>query len=200
MIEDQVKKNHSDFKYSSFQMKLRDQIQADTRERGFPGAKHLGIDNSSVFEEAIGKKEFDLDQRKREKYGDNLNHLILQDSSLSSYPIILIFIHDHCIIGEWEWESFLKDAMRKGEIHPREIALIYDNQFGSQCLKDDEPDYPYFKLHLFVNYRILTKRTNAEINEFRSAWHLVPLEVDEAKKRYEENLGFSLTWGFWGCL
>lgn len=98
--------------------------------------------------------------------------------------------------------AVLKDAMRKGEIHPREIALIYDNQFGNHkgCLKDDEPDYPYFKLHLFVNYRTLTERTNAEINEFRSAWHLVPLEVDEAKKRYEENLGFSLIWGFWGCL
>lgn len=200
VMEDQIRKNDSDQAYSQFQIKLRAEVMAEAQKRGFPGARRLGIDHNGIFEEAMGKGQFDFDQRKQRKHGGRLKHLKLQDNSLSSKPAMLILIHDHCIFGEWE--SFLREAMRKGEIHPREVALIHDNLYirRNECLEGRPDDLKYFKINMFVRYSLLPERTDAEINQLRAKWHIAALEVDEAKKAYEEKLDFRLSWGFWDCL
>jgi hypothetical protein len=97
----------------------------------------------------------------------------------------------------------LEAEMKKGNIHPRDIAMLYDNTMrfrpNTSRIMRCNLDLPgYYKTNTFTKYP--PKDDYAAINEMRSKLYIVSLEVDEAKKEYGKlhNCNFS-EFGFFWC-
>ena len=193
--KDKRKSNYAQIKFAKMSKILR-LIHAN----GFPGAKVIGIDDNAMFSE-IGKPEFDADSVFK-KYGKELKYLQLDEDILSAKFIMVILFHNVCSFRELE--SIVDELIAKGEVHPREIGFLYDHMITSgrnvkfYCKRPDY-DAGAFKLNPYWNY-LNINCPEAKVDSLRKSWHIVPLAVDEAKKYYESEFGFKLTFGFWGCM
>ena len=200
-ITDQIEKNKPADIYSKFKLKSIEQIKLIIENKGFPGTKVLGIDSKTIFSE-IDKPLYDIDLRKS-KYSNKLSYYSTQDNSFASTMVFKVLIHNQCAFIELE--DILYDAMLRGEIHPREIGLLYDNMFRNvnkqdyRCEQIPPVQNGVFRLNMFLKDKELNI-SNELTNEIRSKWHIVNLEVDKQKKRYEKEYGFKLFHGFWKCL
>jgi len=200
-IFDQIDKHKSDYERIKFEKmgKLLKLINSN----GFPGAKKVGIDDNKMFSE-IGKPEFDADSIFR-KYGKDLKYLAylsLDEEVLATKFIMVILVHNKCAYRELE--NSIDELIAKGEVHPREIGFIYDNMYVNDrnvkfnCKRPDR-DSGVFKLNQYWNYANINC-SDEKVDSLRKKWHIVPLSVDMAKKYYETEFGFKLSFGFWGCL
>lgn len=194
-LKDQKDKYQKDYDkriiYKSL-MHIRDSI----RTRGFPGDRLIGIADSTVLKDA-GRKEHDVNRRAEEL---NLRWVKSDDEILSQKWIFNILIHNYC--SYYLLEELLLEEMAKGNIHPRDIGLIYDNTLRVKSL----PEYcgkvhrkGAYHLNLFVPKSVYAKKDRKEINRLREKLCIVPLELDDIKKEYEINHGFKLFSGFWKC-
>ncbi|MDX9909159.1 MAG: hypothetical protein RBS23_06830 [Mariniphaga sp.] len=197
-IADQKDKSKSNYDKLKFDRmgKLLNLIHSN----GFPGAKKIGIDDNNMFSE-IGKPEFDADSVFK-KYGKELRYLRLDEDILSAKFIMVILFHNICAYRELE--NIVDELISKGEVHPREIGFLYDNMFvtgknANLYCKRPDPDAGAFKLNPYWNYLDIDS-SEAKVDSLRKNWHIVPLSVDQAKKYYETEFGFKLTFGFWGCM
>lgn len=198
-IEDQINKHLSNY----------DQIKKEEINywikvipiKGFPSSKLIGIEDANIFGE-IGKPENDLDNYKL-KFDENLSYFTVDNNILSSQFIIYILIHNQCAFAELE--HLFKDLIKKGEIHPREVGLLYDNMFrlnvNSNVYRCDLNKYKgkgMFYLNRFCEYDnyLDWEKTDA----LRKEWGIVSLTVDKNKKYYEKEHGFKLFFGFWNCM
>ena len=193
-IKDQqhkLKKN-----YSALVRQTTDRLMDSVVKRGFPGDRIIGIGDSTIFKE-INKPWLDLyEQRKKDKglfYMTSDEHILSQH-----YPQVML-VHNSC--SYHLYKNILLDEMKKGNIHPRDIALIYDNmyrykgEFAHYC--DKVALKGAYRLNLFTDYSKLNNI--AETNEMRKKLYIVSTDVDEKKREYEMKYGFKLFSGFWGC-
>ena len=197
-IEDQKSKNLKDYD-SSIIIKTILELKDSIKNKGFPGERLIGISDSVIFK-AIGKPYLDL--KKRIKNDKSLNYITSDDEILAPKWPEIILVHNFCSYNLLK-EDF-KQQIKEGNIHPRDVGLIYDNSyrvtsglFPSYCGNVNLKGV--YKLNLFVPRYVYEKADLKLTNQMRSNLNIVSVEVDNKKKEYEINSGFKLFWGFWGC-
>ena len=110
-----------------------------------------------------------------------------------------MLVHNGCSYKLYE--EILLNQLKMGNIHPREIGLLYDNQyrylnyFPEYC-KNPELKGVY-KLNLFTEYD--DEINIEETNLMRKKLYIVSTYVDDKKKEYESTYGFKIFSGFWNC-
>lgn len=194
-IKDQYfKVTLNESEYEREKEKLYKILIKNINERGFPGENKLGIASSTIFSE-LGIKRNDFDDRKK-KFSANLDHFTSGEELISQKMAILFLIHNLCSYNDLE--TIWMKEIGNGNIHPREVALFYDNMYRAKNLcKIKKSDVPY-KINLFVNYDEYTNKTK-EINLKRNELFINSIEIDEIKHKYQKEFGFRFTYGFWGC-
>ena len=189
-------KSKTSVNYISGIQKTTNKLESLIRDKGFPGDRIIGIADSTIFKE-IGKPQLDLyEQRKADP---DLFYMTSDEHILSAnWPQILL-VHNPCAYHLYK--DLLLAEMKKGNIHPRDIALIHDNAFR---FKNDLPGYcngillkGVYRLNMFTDYSRLNNRK--ETNEMRKKLYITSLELDEKKQEFEYKYGFRLFSGFWGC-
>lgn len=193
-IKDQTSK--ADLNYSEIVLEETEELIKWTKEYGFPGERIIGISDSTIFEE-INKPELDLHNLIKEN--KKLWYLTSDELQFSqSFPIILL-VHNPCAFKLYE--DVLLEEIKKGNIHPRDVGLIYDNMYR---YKDYMPNYckvndieDFFLLNLFTEYP--EKIDFERVNDRRKRLNICSLQLDKEKKEFEKKYGFKLFSGFWNC-
>lgn len=197
-VNDQIDKRKKDYDDILF-VNMGDWLTR-IRLKGFPSSKIIGIDDRTIFSET-GKPEKDIDHL-RMRFGNTLSYFTADDQILSSSFIMIMLIHNQCSYQELK-NSFV-ELIKKGEIHPREVGVLYDNQFRKLNSADYRCEVPrptdgLFYLNLFCWYDLLGC-SEKQADMMRKKWFIVSLSVDKAKKEYEQKYGFKLFYGFWNCM
>ncbi|WP_459212008.1 hypothetical protein [Aquimarina rhabdastrellae] len=196
-IKDQLNKHKSknQSKYRDQVYNITERIKDSVIKRGFPGDRVIGISDSTIFKE-IGKPHLDLyDQRKKYK---KLSYMVSGEKYLNAKHPIVIFIHNPC--SYFLYKDMFIEEIKKGNMHPREVAILHDNIYGyygniPSC-KGMKKNAAYF-VHPFISYSKKMDKVVAE--KMREELFIVPMIVDAKKKLYEKEHGFKLFSGFWGC-
>lgn len=124
-MEDQIMKNKGDLAYAEYKKQCTHAIRSYIKRfGGFPGTKLLGISDSTVFRE-IGFPNFDWNKR-LQRYGGKIDYYKIEDHLCSKF-IVILMVHNGCFFPELEQE--LRMAVKNGEIHPREVGLVYDGMY-----------------------------------------------------------------------
>lgn len=188
-IKDQIDKQNTNYDNK----KSIEKIKQFLIEKGFPGDRQIGVPDSLIFKELkSGKKDF---YERLKKFGNRLDYFGLDINILSPKMLMLVMIHNFCSYEEMK--SLWMKQIQKGNIHPRDVALLYDNTYrgGGQCFDEI---LGFYKINMFVDYRNL-KFNKRLINEKRKNIFMTSIEVDEQKMMFEKEHGFKLFWGFWNC-
>jgi len=199
-IDDQIKKSQPDEVYAIEKRRNIQKIKGWINKYGFPSSKLIGIDDKDIFKN-IGKPNFDIDNRKY-KFSSKIDYYTTEDKSLSNTISMILLIHNQCTF--LEFKEILYTAMLNGEIHPREIGCLYDNMYRDvnsifYICKYPDVQNGLFYLNLFCDYKKFSI-DKEKVNNLRSQWNIVEVEVDEKKKQFEEKYGFKLFYGFWKCM
>lgn len=180
---------------------LRSWIQA----YGFPGCKILGIEDTEAFA-AIDKPRADFKFRVARHY-PKMSYFKLTDSLFASKLALVILVHNKCAFRQLEDE--LRESMLRGEIHPREVAMLYDNTYRfnrlSSIINDCQmppAEEGLFRLNIFLNYNQYDKNklSDDRVNNLRAKWHIGTLAVDRKKMEFVSKHGFKVRYGFWNTL
>lgn len=196
-IKDQKEKLIPYEEYSKIIYNTTEDLIAITKTQGFPGDKIIGLRDSLIFAQ-IGKPNLDL--YNQIKNDNKLDYMTNNDRNISSTEYVLTtLVHNGCSF--YLYEDVLLEELKKGNIHPREIGLLYDNQYR---YINYFPDYcdkiklkGYFLLNLFTEYE--DEVNIEEANLMRSKLFIVSTFVDDKKKEFEAKYGFKLFSGFWNC-
>ena len=194
-IQDQKTKSQNNYQINI--LKTTDKLIYLTLAKGFPGERLLGISDSTIFKE-INKPHLDLyEQRKDAK---NLFYMNSNEKGLAQEWSLVMFVHNDCSYKLYH--KILLDEVKKGNIHPRDVGLIYDNMFRTQ--RNDYPSYcgavnfkGVYRLNLFTDYSNF-KDIN-QTNKMREELFIVSTYVDDKKRDYEFDHDFKLFSGFWWC-
>lgn len=191
-IQDQKDKYLSDKNYKIKQSKSVVEIQKFISKYGYPGEKIIGIADSTIFREIKSSK---IDFHNRIKHDSLLKkHFVLDEEYLSEELIIITLIHN--------FDSYKKlkyiwlEQIKKGNIHPRDVALIHDNTYRD-VFSDKNDLNGYYKNNIFCSYpsNLDIKR----INKIRRELFICSYDLDKIKEKKEKEIGFKLFWGFWNC-
>lgn len=182
--------------YDTLVHNITDKIIEKTLKKGFPGEKIIGISDSLVFSE-INDKNLDLFEQI--KSNPELSYMTSDEKLLSiKWPLIL-FIHNGC--SYTLYENVFLIQIEKGNMHPRDVAILYDNQyryinyFSSFCQQVKLNGV--YRLNPFTDYA--NNNNTEETNLMRKKLHIVSTFIDEKKKEYEIKYGFKMFSGFWNC-
>lgn len=192
-IDDQRSKQSRN--YAALIYKATERLRDSIIKKGFPGDRLIGISDSTIFSE-INKPHLDLyEQRKKHK---ELSYMTSDEHILSPNWPQIILVHNSCSYALYK--DVLLGEIKKGNIHPRDVALIYDNMHR---FKDNLANYcnnislkGAYRLNMFTEYTNLT--SISETNQMRKSLHIVSIEVDAKKQEFETRFGFRLFSGFWG--
>lgn len=195
-IKDQKDKRKKFYQYTDVIRKTTNSLLDLTLKKGFPGDRIIGLSDSLIFKE-IKKPWLDLyEQRKNDS---TLFYMNLAKNLASTEYNMVLLVHNPC--SYFLYKDILLKEMINGNMHPREIGLIYDNTYrfidisAYYCkLKDLKGVY---RLNTFTDY---SKQNNiTQTNEMRKKLYIVSTFIDEKKKEYEKKYGFVLFTGFWSC-
>lgn len=195
-LRDQVYKNIGGPEYERIQEKDMIDLKAWTKQKGFPGEKVLGIADQKIFSEK-GLSDFDLNNRSNNKFKRNFN---IQEEFLYSPYVFYVMYHNPCTYQLWQ--NYWRELIKKGEVHPRTVGVLYDTIFDRHKPFNCSKGSPYkglFLLDPFCDYKRLPWNEES-VNKIRAEWQIVPLSVDRKMAEYEKCLGFKLRWGFGGHL
>ncbi|HET8810391.1 MAG TPA: hypothetical protein VFM65_09030 [Flavobacteriaceae bacterium] len=198
-IRDQFDKRKSDYK-SIIQNSLKN-LRRIIESKGFPGDKLIGISDSTIFAET-GVPQLDLKVRAK-KFGDELWYVETADRAFSAKAVFPMLVHHDC--AYFKLKNLLWAEMKKGNIHPRDLGMLYDNIYRSSGQKGfarycSLPEKQvYFRLNAFADYPEPTKKNSVETNTLRKKFYIVSLAVDQKKQEFEEKYEFVLFSGFWDC-
>lgn len=153
-IKDQKNKSVKG-KYTALVFQTTERLKDSIIKKGFPGDKLIGIADSTIFKEI--KKPY-LDLYEQRKSDPKLWYMTSDENILSpNWPQIML-VHNTCSFALYK--DILMDQMGKGNIHPRDIALIYDNmhrfkgEFASYC--ENVSFKGAYLLNMFTDYSFLT--------------------------------------------
>lgn len=193
-IRDQVYK-HKD-NYERWINKNIESLMDTIKKKGFPGEKKLGISDTLIFKEA---RLFKKDINDRARKLKITKHFVYRSNKFQFDTSITIFLHHRCIAQKYK--SILLNEVKKGNIHPQDIAFFSD--FNSKF----ENQMPYYcsgckneGIYTFSPYKGDLKSEN-EIkvaNELRKELFMIPYEVVQIKKKYSKDYNFILNFGYNG--
>jgi hypothetical protein len=136
------------------------------------------------------------EQRKRHP---DLWYMTSDEQILSQQWAQIMLVHNNCSYKLYK--TILLEEMKKGNIHPRDIALIYDNMYRSRGKFASYCENVYlngvYRLNIFTEYSAFNNRK--ETNDMRKSLNIVSLDIDEKKRQFEVKYGFKLFSGFWSC-
>lgn len=192
-IQDQKMKSQNN--YQNNILKTTDKLRNLTLKKGFPGERLLGISDSTIFKE-INKPYLNLyEQRKND---ESLFYMNSDEKILAQEWSLVMLVHNDCSYKLYH--KILLDEVKKGNIHPRDVGLIYDNMFRNY--RNDYPSYcgavnfkGAYRLNIFTDYSNF-KDIN-QTNQMREELYIVSTYVDDKKRDYEFDYGFKLFSGFW---
>ena len=191
-IQDQKDKYLSGKNYKIKQSKSLVEIEKFISKYGYPGEKTIGIADSTIFREIKSSK---IDFQDRIKNDSLLKkYFVLDEEYLSEQLIIITLIHN--FDSYKKLKSIWLEQIKKGNIHPRDVALIHDNIYRVD-FSDKNDLNGYYKNNLFCSYpaNLVIKR----INKIRRELFICSYDLDIIKEKKEKEIGFKLFWGFWNC-
>ncbi|MGV7106213.1 hypothetical protein [Flavobacterium sp. U410] len=168
-------------------------------KEGFPGEKLLGIKDSTIFREIKSMKN-DLVSRSRKIIPKSKDYKVIQESDLCQNTIeTFLYNLDYCFFKNLNTKFLLKE-IRKGNLHPHQIALLNDFAFYNVSynvsyngLNSCGGSLPYA---LFTNFINSTATFNMEqANQSRKIFYMNPYETDYKKKEYEKKYQLNLSSG-----
>lgn len=176
------------------------QVKSKIEKNGFPGEKVIGVPDSIIFKEK-GIWQLDLKEKaKRAKY-DYRYKINTHDADLSPALIIVYLIHHQCAFQKLE--DVLIEEMKRGNIHPRSVAVLSDNDrtFRKSPSKQkgcrDKSQEAFFRISEFTEYPELTDENRKSTNQLRKKFYVNSLEVDIEKLKFQKNNDFVLFTRFW---
>ena len=196
-VEDQCNKyltNENEYiqkkKKNMFNLKKR------INSKGFPGERLLGIADSTICDE-VKLKNKDLKYRiiefPKAKTFDEIN-----ESCFAQIIIFPFFMHfDYCFFKEFDSKQLINE-IKKGNIHPRDIAFFNDVAFTTLSIgnrsfcKENKTDGFYFSTFSYEKDLFNIKTAN----KLRENLFMVPYEIDIIKQEYEKNYGFNIFYGY----
>lgn len=162
---------------------------------GFPGDKLIGISQPDMMKE-LGEKEQD--------YPGGLSSPDVYEG-LSEHHLFPLLIHYPCSydVFEKDWPGFIK----KGQVHPGDVALLYDNrwlklnqwhktQYVTFLCGYTIPEGGYRKLSFAPYPKTLVRAT---VDSMRRALYLNTIPVDSAKAAFGKAHGLKTAFGYWDC-
>jgi hypothetical protein len=112
-------------------------------------------------------------------------------------------IHHPCAYQKLS--PYLDAEVRKGNIHPRDVALLYDNMMQmrklsrSTILACNPPGKYYYKLNKFCVYPDNWQQDVIRIDSMRRTLNICSVGQDSIKKAKAADYGFYNRFGFWSC-
>ncbi|MAQ75843.1 MAG: hypothetical protein CL613_05875 [Aquimarina sp.] len=163
-----------------------------TAKKGFPGDRLIGISDSTIFKE-IGKPYLDLyPQRKTYK---KLWYMSSEEKNLVAKHPLIIYLHNPCSFNYYK-DLFI-DEIKKGNIHPRDVALIHDQVYSyrSDMRNGCGGSKKAFLINKFATYP--KSISEKETNRLREDFFIVTTTIDRKKMEYQDKYGFKLFSGVW---
>ncbi|WP_168732762.1 hypothetical protein [Flavobacterium sp. WV_118_3] len=162
-------------------------------KKGFPGDRLIGIADSTIFRQLGSKKPNFYDRVKPHK--ELWDYFSCNEQELTEKMMVLVLINNFS--SYYKLKEYWLTEIKKGNIHPRDVALLHDNTYRSSTNPGFSTLKGVYHTNPFVSYGEKWKRK--DINKMRHDLFMVAMEVDEKKKEYEKKHGFKLFWGFWNC-
>lgn len=198
---DRAEKNFDMAVYAPIINKRIASFETLAKANGFPGDKLIGLSEMNIMSE-LGFDSADYKVPFDESYY----------TALSQTQIFPMLVHHECT---YTWlKSYWEGWIKRGEIHPREVALLYDNilrLYDSPTFSESKGrriaeafvcDYgrPFggYNINLFVSWPNL-HIPRSVVDSMRARLYINPVSVDSIKKEYAEKQGWKTTFGFWDC-
>jgi hypothetical protein len=162
-------------------------------EYGIPSDKLLGVDQNDLLKElSIPNADLsDYLSYYRNDYNVNNSQYFLEENWIASTLLIPIMWHGNCSYSKMR--QFFSKGLKNGTIHPRDIAIIKDEDFRSVNLCKSS-DSIYFN----IGNEKLLNIPHGKVNYYRSINLLCSLETDSIKNIYINKYGMKLRYGFIG--
>lgn len=198
---DQQEKNSDMNTYAPIINKRLANFETLTKANGFPGDKLIGLSQENIW------AELGLDTAYYRISFDGSYYTALGQTEI--FPML---VHHECV---YSWlKNYWGGWILKGEIHPREVALLYDNMLrlydsptfpqsqGRRIAEAFVCEYgkPYggYGINMFVSWPNL-KIPRRITDSMRERLFINPVYVDSLKKEYAESRGWKTSFGFWDC-
>lgn len=193
-IRDQVYK-HKD-NYDRWINKTIDNLMDTIKKKGFPGERKLGITDTLIFKEA-GLFKKDINDRARKL--KITKHFVYRSNRLQFDTSIPLFLHHRCVAQKYK--SILLNEVKKGNIHPQDIAffndfnLLYKNKLPSYC-RNCKPEGAYSMSE--KRSSIETAEEVETANKLREELFMIPYEIVLLKQKFAKEHNFLLNFGYNG--
>ncbi len=208
--EDQWEKNELPVvQYAAKLNKHIDFIYNSAEISNFPGEKNIGIDQSEIMAE-LGSPSMDY----LSMFDVYKNHNVTQgqfnvcEECIAQTMVFPLLVHHPCIYNILLPQ--LASLILTGQIHPREVAMLFDNilrfnvankmykYFDIFYCRYDYIANSVYKNNIFVDYGQVAYSSKA-IDSMRQKLFINPLSIDSVKKTYKNKYGFKVSFGFWDC-
>ena len=168
------------------------------KKYGMPCDRLIGVDQNDILKE-LGVHDKDLkDYYKMYKEAYNTTYNVtrsqyeLEDQFAASTLLIPLMWHGHCSYSTLR--PFLKDELEKGNIHPRDIAIIKDEDYRTMNVCETARDSVYYN----IGNELLLKLPRQKVNLYRTRNFICSLESDSVKIIYQNKYKMTLSYGFVG--
>ncbi|OSZ82054.1 hypothetical protein CAP35_01935 [Chitinophagaceae bacterium IBVUCB1] len=174
--------------------------------KGFPADKLIGIDQNDIqYELKTGRQDLKVYYYKYKKeYRVKQEQFELEEEFLAStlyFPILLHYEHQFSNYKLFN-DSFFVSQIAKGNMHPKDVASIYDMEYIVYPAKipDISKGQCFFGVGLldtfFESHPLPT--SDMIINNCRSKFFIPPIENDRLKYRFLKQHGMHAAWGWDG--
>ena len=191
-------------------------IEALIKQVGFPGDKLIGIDQDNIMKE-LGRDSSDYidlyDQiYKDPKYRVSKMQFTTCNDCIAQTMIFPLLVHHVCIYQLFA--NYWQKLIISGQIHPREVALLYDNSLllydlpkseenrGSKIANAFSCNYTKPFGCYYINPLVYYKNINCDravIDSMRTALYINTIQVDSFKQIFSDKYGFKTSFGFFDC-
>lgn len=193
-IRDQIYKYKDD--YDNRINKTIAELIDTIKKKGFPGERRLGITDTLIFKE---KGLFKKDINDRARKLKITKHFVYNSNRLQFDTSIPMFLHHKCVFNKYE--SILLNEVKKGNVHPQDLAffndfnLMYQSTLPSYCKGcKSEGAYYLSKRRSVLESEIEIKNANL----LREKMHMIPFEVVLIKEKFAIENNFILNFGYNG--
>lgn len=173
------------------------------KTRGFPSDKLIGVEDSTVKVNGRNLRQWYLKVCRDNFVSPNSYLSFNNNGSLSSCVALWLLLHHSCAYQYLE--PYIVTEIRKGNLHPRDAGLLYDNMRRMAHLADDPKlgckpfDKHYYKLNSFCTYPDNWRNDIPRIDSLRQAWHIASIAEDSIRKSKIAAYHFYGQSGLWDC-
>jgi hypothetical protein len=167
-------------------------------KKGWPGEKLMGLAQKDIMKElntgkpdlidyyGIYKKDYIIGQGQYEIDEEYF-------SSTFMYPILAHYGYT-CKTNNYFDDSVYLHEIRKGNLHPKDLAAIFDFPFATSETARPNPEkgHRYFGVRKYTNLLL----SPFWVNKFRATFFIAPIENDLAKWHFMDELGMYCSYGF----